>query len=284
MYNPESRYIESLTLDQAERKAQAFLRAEAINMDDRKFRDFYHDQVVNEDKAYVEKMERTFENEATPDTKNRLKLATIFEAIIHENAELSDWFGPDAHTFKSSRYDDIKNGVDSIVELREPKENSTSHLALGIDATISVDLDKKFERIRKEIEHGELSHVKYFFSEYTDLQEKPLEIPRVVIGADAKTIKGLAEMWLEGKKRDLGTHPIQFQILEEIMEQLDAFQEYATRMQKPHIAEAYERTKKLITMISGAKRSTMADSSDRDDVFYAIVDHARSFRSFPPSH
>lgn len=278
MYNPESRYLESLTLDQAERQAERTLQKEMIDPED--FRDLYGDRAIEDDMAYVEKMEEKFRNGATPESREAQKLATVLEVITHENAELNDWFGPDAHTIKPSRYDDIKNGVDSIVEIRET-EMSASHLALAVDATLSTDLAKKFDRIKGEIERGELAKVKYFASEHLGVRGELSRLPRVVIGADAATIKTLAELWLERKQRALGAHPVQFQILDEILVQLDYFQEYAEHVKQPEVAAIYEKAKKLLASIEEKKRMTVADSGDRDEVYYAIESHARSFRASP---
>lgn len=276
MRNPESEYLDSLTIDQAEQRAIRTLRNEMI--DPEEFRDLYGDKAVEEDKRYTEEMEQKFKDGATPETRERIKLATILEAIVHENAELSDWFGPDAHTIKSSRFDDIKHGVDTIVELRETG-TSASHLALAVDATLSIDLAKKFERIKGEIERGELTKVKYFASEHLGVRGELSRLPRVVIGTDAKTIKELADLWLERNQRALGTHPVQFQILEEILDQLDAFEQYAVHVRQPEIALIYEKAKKLILAIDGAKRNTIEAPGERDEVFYAIQNYAQNFRS-----
>mgnify|MGYP001569067552 CR=1 FL=1 len=45
-------------------------------------------------------------------------MATIMEAIIHEQIELNDWLGPDAETITPSQYDVIANGVDSIIRFQ----------------------------------------------------------------------------------------------------------------------------------------------------------------------
>lgn len=138
-------------------------------------------------------MERQFEKQESPEELRHRKLATVFEAIVHEHAELSEWFGPDAETIKPSRYDDIKNGIDTVAELKETG-NSVARIAMGIDVTFSHDAELKFERIKKEIESGKLAEVKYFYSESSDIKEKLSNLPRVVIGADEKTIREVANM------------------------------------------------------------------------------------------
>lgn len=274
MRNPESRVFESLTIDQAYARAEQTLAKDAIKPE--QFADLYSDENVAQDKAYVDEMERKFEETNEPEQKEVQKLATILEAIIHEHAELSDWLGPDAHTIKPSRYDDIKNGVDSVVEFQE-SESSASHLALAIDATFSPDVQKKFERIKNEIDRGELARVKYFASEHLGVRGELAKIPRVVIGADAKTVRELAELWLERDNRALARHPVQFQIIEEIVAQLDAFHDYATQKKQFEIAAVYDKTRKILAAIDSQKRTSLKDTGERDSVFYAIQESARNF-------
>ena len=55
--------------------------------------------------------------------------------------KVNNWLGPEATAIKSSRYDDIKNGVDNIVEFHKEEDFSSSHLALAIDETFSHDVE-----------------------------------------------------------------------------------------------------------------------------------------------
>ena len=100
------------------------------------------------DTAYVENMERKFEQNASEDQKYYKMLADVFETMIYDQMD-NEWLGPDAVAIKTARYDDIKNGVDQVVEFQEGK-GSASHLALAIDATTSDDLGKKVERIKEK--------------------------------------------------------------------------------------------------------------------------------------
>jgi len=272
--NLESQVFDHITIDQAYTQAKRTFAGDAIKPE--RFADLYGPENVARDIAYVEEKERAFERSDSPEQKEAKKLATIFEAIIHEHAELSEWFGPDATTIKPSRYDDIRNGVDSIVEFQESPA-SASYLALAIDATFSPDTEAKFARIREEIDRGELTKVKYFASEHLNVRGELAKIPHVVVGADAKTSRELAELWLEKKHRALGNHPVQFQILEETINQLDMFERYATRVKQFEVAAIYGKTKKILERIYEEKLVTIEDTGERDEVFYAIQAGARNF-------
>ncbi|TSD01475.1 MAG: hypothetical protein Athens071426_665, partial [Parcubacteria group bacterium Athens0714_26] len=199
-----------------------------------------------------------------------------FEEIIHEQVELSDWLGPDVCTIKPSRYDDIKNGVDSIAEFQE-SEHTASYLALAIDATFSSEIEKKLSRIKKEIEAGELAKVKYFASDHMNFRGEIAMIPRVIIGAEAKTIKDISELWLEGKNKDLGSHKIQFQIIEEMLIQFDAYKRYAEKVNRPEIVRIYNKVSSLVQNIYNNKKETMEDRGNRDGVCMAINQKMKSF-------
>lgn len=274
MKNFESGVFENITADQAYIKAKSLEEGERIQLDD--FKDLYGEKNVSEDQEYVKKMESIFIKEAGPEQENTKKLAAIFEEIIHEQVELSDWLGPDVCTIKPSRYDDIKNGVDSIAELQE-SEHTASYLALAIDATFSSEIEKKLYRIKKEIESGELAKIKYFASDHMNFRGEIAMIPRVIIGAEAKTIKNLSELWLEGKNKDLGSHKIQFQIIEEMLIQFGAYKRYAEKVNQPEIASIYSKVSKLVQEICDKKKEILTDSGQRDNVFFAIQKRMESF-------
>ncbi|MEK7630021.1 MAG: hypothetical protein AAB432_01385 [Patescibacteria group bacterium] len=273
--NFEIRALEHIDIDRAFAKAKKILAKETIRLDGFIGETGYFEDEVKADKGYVAEMEKKFEKINSPEQEELNKLATIFEAVIHEHAELSNWFGPDAFTIKTSRFDDIKNGVDTVVEFEET-ETTPEYLALAIDVTFSAETTEKFERIKKEIKNGELTEVKYFRSEHTE-PKKLKKIPRVVIGAEAKTVKELGDLWLEGENKALGKHWIQFQILDEIIAQLKGFGDYARLIGKEEEARIYDRELNLAKKIYKQKFSEVKDSLDRDSVFYSLDSHARNF-------
>ena len=266
---PEAELLERAQENQAYRKARQVVEESRIKPDIEAFRGIYTEEEISRDEAYVGEKEVEFKKNVPPEQKRLNQLATVFEAIVHEQAEQSDWLGPDAMTVMSSRFDDIANGTDTIVEFPEGKE-SASRLALAIDETFSSDISKKFLKIKKEIENGELAHIKYFISEITDFRGMLSNLPRVVIGADVKTVRELGELWLEDEKKALGSHQIQFQILEELLLQLNTFAAYAKKMEKPEIAAIYRKAHGIIAEIWKEKQKAMVDEGLRDSVFQAI--------------
>ncbi len=276
----EARIFEGLTFDEAFKKAQQSLKKDQLKPSD--FSDVYPEGEIRGDEAYVRDMEAKFAKgeEKQPESMEVHKLATIFEALVHEQAELGDWLGEDVITIKPSRFDDVKNGVDDVVEFREG-EAEASYLALGIDVTFGDDFEKKFSRIKQEIDAGHMGEVKYFHSEHTGFKGRLQNVPRVVVGADAKAVKELCGFWLEGETQNLSRHRIQFQILEEIILQAKAFEGYASRSGQPKIAEVYRRMGEKAERIYREKKAMtdLSDSGERDSFFDALKYSLKRFQN-----
>jgi hypothetical protein len=162
----------------------------AIQLDE--FADLYDPEIIKRDKAYVQNLEGKFNADGTPESSK--KFGKLFEAIINNQIENSDLMGPRADVIVPSRFDDIANGVDSIVRFKEEK-GATSHLALAIDVTRSrAEIENKFSRIRSSIEDGKLSRIKYFKSKNFRGELKP--VARVVIGADHAVTEDISDLIL----------------------------------------------------------------------------------------
>ncbi len=258
--------FESKMFDRAFDRAREELQEDAIEMQD--FDDFYGEDGVRRDLDYVIRREQDFTASAFSESEQSQKHALIFEAIFHTQAELNDWLGPEAHTIKSSRYDDIRNGVDEIVEFRSPQE-SPSHLALAIDVTYSNTISEKLERIRKEIEEGRLAEIKFFNPQEGGLKN----IPRVVVSADFRTLKKITETWLEKDNRVLSRHSIQLLILDEIQLQLEEFGQFAESQGKQELAWVYEKTLEIVRGIIKGKqelRQELKWDKESSEVFLAM--------------
>ncbi len=269
----EAVFVNQQVLDSGYAKALKVL-SRPINPVD--FKDIYRD--VERDIAFVERMERKFFEEASKEPlekQNRRKIAKIFEAIIFQHAEQSNWFGDTATTIEASRFDDIVNKVDTIVEFEEPESNA-SHLALAMDVTTANSFSEKFEHIKTSIEQGELTKVKYFVSESLGIRGEKSGIPHVVIGVDRKTIFDVIEAWNRGDNKKLADHPVQIKILGEIKIQLEAFKKCAEKFNKYSIVRTYERTLRIIELIISSKEISVADlaEAEKDEYFIAIRQNA----------
>lgn len=279
-------------------------------IDPRNFVDLYSEKTVEHDEAHVRKLEEKFEEErgANPTIGVWQKRGKLFEAIIKDQAELSEWLGENAHVRDTAKYDDYVNGVDGIVSFEE-EGRQESHLALAIDVTRSDrHLSEKFDKIKHSIDTGNLSRIKYFESE--TMRGELRRIPRVVVGADRRTISDVSQLLLDfrmmqthpasnrddlsieskesrreefGKVREqLAEHPLQFQLLFEIKAQLEAFEAYAGSIGKQEAASAYEKILATIDKIIEDKMSTkriseIKEKVERDDIYKLIIEKAKNF-------
>lgn len=264
----EHGYINQEVIDSAYNKALRVL-SDPINPDD--FQDIYGD--VERDKNYVEQMNKRFaENESRKslETINRQKIAKIFEAIVFEQAEQNNWFGESAVTIGASRYDDIVNKVDTIVEFDE--EAGTSHMALGMDVTTAQRFAEKFEHIRQGILQGQLTRIKYFISESMGFRGEKTGVPHVVIGVDRKTLFDVIELWSRGDNKSLSKHPVQTKILLEIQLQLNSYRKLADKLGHTKVVQTYDRTLSIIDKVIEEKGINESDLkvAEEDRYFSAI--------------
>jgi hypothetical protein len=237
------------------------------------FADLYGDEVIKKDEATVARLKQKFDN----NPKNKIP-ADILEGIIYEHTELSDWFGPHASTIKTSEFDDIVNGVDLAIEFDEP-QRSASHLALGVDATFGTGtIGKKFDRIKAEIDRGQLATIKYFESTHGNFKGQLSQIPRVVIGTEKEAILRLAGMWTQGEKKELGAHPIQQLLLLQTYSQLTTFASYAKKIGRNELVRPYETAIAIMENIMKNKDRMDLDQVKKDKVHGEIISHLSMFK------
>jgi len=257
---------EKKELEEAYKRARKLLNDAAIDPND--FDNLYDEETIKNDIAHAAKMDQKFEAENMPETQESKKYATVLEGIVHEGIDKEGWFGDDARAIKTSRFDDIENGVDEVVEIRDKDALSKSHLALAVDVTFSNQIAKKIKKIKDEIDSGKLGEVKYFLSEES---EEELGIPRVVIGTEINNVKKIQGLWI--KKEDLTRHPFHLLMLEEVLKQLDEFAKYALRKEKKDIAEVYKSAANTVRTIyrKKIKDEEMSPGIWEDDRVFAAI-------------
>lgn len=155
----------NLNFESAKKKKEKVF-ADAINEKDFIGEENYPKEEVEADLKYVKKAEESFRKGKDEELEKVDELAHIFEAITCEQGELANWFSQNAMVIKLARYDDIKNGIDLIIEFTDNDEGD-SYLALAVDVTFAgfEKLHEKLDKIRNDAEDGKLGYVKYFQSE-----------------------------------------------------------------------------------------------------------------------
>jgi hypothetical protein len=256
--------LEKADIDKAHARALETMRISQLNEED--FIGIYPEEEIRKDLSQVHKLESQFQQRESSFDQENKKIADILEAIVLEHGMESYWFGEDARTRKTSKYDDYVNGVDLVVEFGDEPE---SPLGLAVDVTFSQDSMKKFERNRMQIERGELSMVKYYHSELTGKRKKLDYLPYVVIGASKKTVLELAEMQLHKQWRTFSRHPFQIRILHQIKAQLEVSAIYANRL---NTKEGYFAERMIYERIDIIDRIIESKKDIEKEVFYQIGD------------
>lgn len=283
--DPTDRIIESIDREQHSSEylhpiiAEAYKKAKSlIDKDAIKPQNFIHpygDISVQNDIALVNKLSAKFETD-----EPHKKYADVFEGIMYEHIEQSNWFGDTASTIKTSLYDDYVNQVDLIVEFSEESQ-ALSHLGLAVDVTFgTIDMQEKFEKIRQEILSGKLTEVKYFESEHSRHKGLYQRLPRVVIGVERDRVVELAALWLNPKrKKEFANHPIQKVILQEIVLQLEKFLEFARTSgeEAADLVPIFERELSIVRGILDEKKGINPKDYADDRVFGFIKEQLKLF-------
>lgn len=187
------------------------LRGAGDDLEMADFADVYPTEKIASDQRYVQK----FEKHVSPEAKNALAPAQIFEQMFTQGVMLGNWLGnvgfADGRTFEKFAveahntlpYDDIRNKIDTFTTLAfaEPIEDedygvSIDRMALGFDVTTNNSREKLLDKITRfyngaqELPFG-FSKLDYY-SDGSQHGALPM-LPRYTIGLSATDVKAVAE-------------------------------------------------------------------------------------------
>lgn len=228
----EAKELESdeVVLDAAFRKAME-TETDQIQMED--FVSVYGEEKIRADQKKVQDLHKEFERrDVVQEMMETRRLGKILEAIVTEQIELNEWLGPNVRTQQTAEFDDYTNGIDFVAEFDE--QGALRHMGFAIDATHGQQsaIEHKLEKIRHQLNRGELGELTYFQTVDGSFQGKKRFIPRVVLAVDKKHMIELARLWVHGEQKALSTHPIKQQIMKEIIVQLQGQINYAKALEK----------------------------------------------------
>jgi hypothetical protein len=269
MFERQSERVEFVKVPQALEKANKILSQYRINTGD--FLDLYGSEVIEKDLADLKKRKSDFSNGRLPEIHERVNkdLATIFEAMIFDQGESSEWFGENAFLISTSEYDDVINGVDVVVEWDQ--DSGVSRMAAGIDVTFNHDVQKKIHAIKKSILAGNLGVIKYFKSEVSKIRGEVSEVPRIILGADVDTVRELTNEWAVDNNKALSKHPVQFQFFDEAISQCRYFIDFAERNNQHRIAGAYSDLLRVLEFQYQKKKQSLGEDPQIRDAFYKDI-------------
>ena len=228
---------------------------------------FYTKDAIDGINEKVEWYEKTFaEQAAALDADKRekqemsAKLAHCLEGII---LNAKTWFGPTQQVYPTTKWDDYYNGVDLVAERMSGGVMSHHGFALDITYAGRNVIARKINKIVDRIRQGKLGKVDFFKSNDGTFKGQLGEIPLVVIGADGNTMKGFVNLFAEKEDEKIEDHPVQFQIIDQVLMQCDFFIRIAEQIQNPvirdKIIKAYETLKKDFELIKRLKAKISGD-------------------------
>ncbi|HWP61172.1 MAG TPA: hypothetical protein VN495_01070 [Candidatus Paceibacterota bacterium] len=240
------------------------------------FADLYGKENVDRDRAAVAEKRARILREQTPEMDRARRASEVFEALVLEQAELSNWLGRNVGILKTSTYDDYFNGSDLIAEWQDT-EREPNVLALAVDVTFGArTVENKLMHIRRQVDKGELGTIKYFRSGDGAFRGERRGVPQAVLGVSKDGVQELARLWLARDKKALANHPVQRVIIEELWTQLDTIHAYAEKRGQSKSAEAYRRALAVVSAIRDEKNTVPLLHFKDDRVFQEIMTQPRA--------
>lgn len=248
------------------------------------FEDLYGESIEKDNAYVIEKKEQFAQTEDRPFvhglTEGHVRqLAEILEYQVLLGINVGNWI-PYCRAIKTSEFDDIKHGVDMMLEFQKPE--LYGHLGMGIDVSFSHNLIKKFQRIKDEIDrydgkYHRLGTVKYFNSSATGIRGELSSLPRVVLGIDIGVMEDLART----KKDSIGQHIARHEVVHEMEHQLAVFADYARKIKSgclDHIMRAQNFMHAVSLMLESEKTLSESGYVKNRKVEQAMEDGLSLFR------
>jgi len=242
----ETKELESdqVVLEAAYQKALE-TETDQIQMDD--FADVMDPKVIQAHKQEVYRLKKIFESgKDNPANAEQIKLGKILEAIVVEQIELNEWLGPNVNTQQTSEFDDYVHGIDFVTEFNE--DGALRHMGFAIDATHGKQqtIQLKLEKIRSQLNRGELGEVSYFQTVDKSIQGRKRFIPKVVLALEKRHVLEIARLWVRGEQKALADHPVKQTIMREMLAQLEGQLGYAKALD----ARGNPKAAKLVEVLS----------------------------------
>jgi len=242
------------------KKAQEATKIDRINP--RNFIDLYGREAVSADLKWTRERQAYFQAHNSESETWHKEVADILEAIFHQQIEQNNYFGEHVWTIKTCDYDDYRNHIDSLLEIRHPERRFANYSGLALDVTSASRLEalaKKIGRIFKCIQNGQLAKVKYFQSDFLNIRGEKSNIPLFVVGCDIHHTEELAKLWDDGREHILAEHPIQVALLDQITRQAQIYSDYAQRNKQTEVANQYQEILKEFEAIVHERQAIITD-------------------------
>ncbi len=237
--------------------------------------DKYNNEEIEKDKSTLERIEDDFEEGG--------KRGEAMEIIL---ADLLDrWFETEdmeVITQRTTKFDDVVNGVDIIVEFKTP--DSIEKTALAVDASLSHSIiEKKLKKCySKVVGEDKNFQVKYFQGQFEDENGEyphgPLKtVVPLVAGLDCrnanKLFKDFSDYLIarernpkegQSKLREIEGDSIKKIFMIQVKKQLDFYIENSEKIDSEMLDEI-KKIRKIVERISNEMKSVVCDFRQKDD-------------------
>ncbi len=226
--------------------------------------------------------------------KEGKKKSEALEVIIIDKGEKLGWFGCNARLSRTSKFDDIFNGVDGIVEFDKQEDNPYG-IALEIDASMNPDkkvIKRKIARnTDKVLGRGKPIEIKYFQSKITGEKKKLTFVVPVIVGTEGNNANRLIQLFAdierlkksekneEARKKleEAKNDPAQIIFLRETKIQLEM---YVSSLEKEGgLKQLYkkevEKLAEIINNILNSKNHINSERLESDRVYNLIKEFSR---------
>ncbi len=197
------------------------------------------DEEVQKDLESLNQRKNDFSKKEVGDTKQEQRLerakkvATLTERALAEGVSKLAWYGDNISIEPASEFDDIKRGVDDILEIRKEDEES-SFMGLGIDVTFrglySEQFKQKFFTLLQSIRDGYKTKVKYFKNHKGEVM-KEFAIPKIVLYFNVDDVRDMVEILKHAdnpaKQAELKNSPQKVTVMNQIIHSCDILATFA---------------------------------------------------------
>jgi hypothetical protein len=262
----------------------------------------YSVEMIERDQEMTRRMEEKFHegddnlsDEALKKIHEGKKRSEALETVIIDGGQAMEWFGPNARLIMTTRYDDIYNGVDGVLEFIVEGE-TPQRIALAIDASMRPDfssVERKITRGISKVNDGNMK-VKYFQSQADGFKGKLTTVIPIVLGLEGdnsdKLIGLFADIQRAAEKSDPSEvtekiaqakdHPAQVIFLREMLIQLKMYARLFKR-EGSFLKDSLQKITVIVENILTQKESSAPNKLESDGVYQAICGVAKKQTSIP---
>ena len=227
---------------------------------------------LNERKDLFEKNKTELDEKAAHKLEQAKKVATIVERAIVYTVSNLEWYGSDVSIEPVSQFDDVKRGVDDVMQMRT--EGVDSFLALGMDVTyrglLSEQYKQKFTKLLRSIQEGYATKIKYF-KNHQGQPMKEFAIPKIVLFFDSGDVKDLVHIVKNVENEEVMNEykdsPMKFKVLNQVLIQCELLAEFAEEYNNP-IFKKYQEVASTIKKLgtNNGEIKKILDARHEDEV------------------